>query len=94
MPGVLEGLTYSGHSECGSVEPGEGKSECLCPGWGDRGHLYLTVTPFGNWCCVCVCVCVYTPVYGDRPIQHAIVPAGIAVAWMSGKFGWVVWPSP
>ena len=40
--------------------------------------------------CVCVCVYVYTPVYGNKPTQHAIVPAGTAVAWMS----WQVWVRP
>ena len=39
------------------------------------------------WELVLLCVCVHTPVYGDKPIQHAIVRAGTAVAWMS----WQVW---
>ena len=59
------------------MDPEEEKSECLCPGWGDKGHLCLTTTLFGDWCW---CVCAYTPVYGDKPTQHAIVPEGTAVA--------------
>ena len=73
MAGVLEGLTYSRHSECGSVEPEEGKSECLCPGWGDRGCVSLSL-PLGTGAAVCVCThtCVWGQTHSTRhcPCRH------------------------
>lgn len=94
MAGVLEGLTYSRHSECGSVEPEEGKSECLCPGWGAGVTCVSPSLPLETGAAaVCMCVCTRLCM-GTNPFNMPLSLQAPLLPGCLSRFGWVVWPSP